>query len=331
MEGALLRTSVSAPDFATFAGRGVPFAQAMVVLTKQEHLHLKWAAPYWKTQYERGAAREAALRQEVEAQRAQSRDLTHRRYGPKREKGMGTKLAQAPSPRRRGQQPASRGHGRTARPQLPVVEEVREVPTEQRHCPVCGMPSKEFPSTEDAELVEGRVQAHLRRSKRKRYHKGCQCPGVRGLIPAPPVRRLLPKTPLGVSGWTMVLLDKYLYARPTHRLCEELGHQGFPLAQGTRTDGLRRLVPMLAPVRKARHDRQMSEAVFHNDETRWTVFEEVAGKRGQRWYLWVTRSASVVFYPMAASRGAVVPQDHFAGLQALEGIVGCDRYTSYKC
>ena len=136
MEGALVRTSVSAPNFATFAGRGVPFAQEMVVLTKQEHIHLKWAAHYWKTQYERVAAREAALKQEVEAQRAQIRDLTHRLYGQKSEKGMGTKRAQAPSPRRRGQQPASLGHGRTARPQLSVVEEVREVPTEQRHCPV---------------------------------------------------------------------------------------------------------------------------------------------------------------------------------------------------
>ena len=50
MEGALVRTSVSAPDFATFEGSRVPFAQEMVVLTKQEHIHLKWAARYWKTQ-----------------------------------------------------------------------------------------------------------------------------------------------------------------------------------------------------------------------------------------------------------------------------------------
>ena len=176
-----------------------------------------------------------------------------------------------------------------------MVTEVREVPTDQRHCPVCGTPYKEFPSTEDSELVEVHIQAHIRRIKRKRYHQGCQCPGVRGLITAPPVPRLLPKTPLGVSVWTVVLLDKYLYARPTHRLCEELRHQGFPLAQGTLTDGLRRLAPMFAPVMKAMHDRQMSEAVFHKDETRWAVFEEVAGKHGHRWYLWVTRSAAVVF------------------------------------
>ena len=38
-----------------------------------------------------------------------------------------------------------------------------------------------------------------------------------------------------------MLLDKYLYGRPTHRLCEELRHYDLPLAQGTFTDGLQRI------------------------------------------------------------------------------------------
>jgi hypothetical protein len=49
----------------------------------------------------------------------------------------------------------------------------------------------------------------------------------------------------------MVLLDKYLYGRPTHRFCEELQHQGVPLAQGTLTDGLQRIAVLLAPVMRA--------------------------------------------------------------------------------
>jgi len=332
MEGALVRVPASAPDFATLESNRAPFAQEMVVLTKQEHIHLKWAVHYWKAQYERVAEREAALKQEVAAQQAQIRYLSQRLYGKKSEKGAGKKPVQAPSTRRRGQQPASAGHGRTARPQLPVVIEVREVAADQRHCPVCGSsPYGEFAGTEDSQIVEVHIQAHIRRIKRQRYCKGCQCPGVCGIITAPPAPRLLPKTPLGGSVWTAVLLDKYLYARPTHRLCEELGHQGFPIAQGTLTDGLGRLVPMFAPVMKALHKRQMSERVFHNDETRWAVFEEVPGKHSYRWYLWVTRSGSVVFYQMASSRGAVVPQGHFAELQALEVVVVCDRYTAYKC
>lgn len=78
-------------------------------------------------------------------------------------------------------------------------------------------PSCPFPASEASEIIEVEVQAHIRRIERQRYEKGCQCPPVPGIITAPPAPRLIPKSPLGVSVWTMVLLDKYLYSRPTHR------------------------------------------------------------------------------------------------------------------
>ena len=331
MENALQHRSAPAELPSGSASEVAPFARQTVELTKQAYIQLKWAASYWQAQYDRATVREATLKQEVTAQAAQIRDLTQRLYGKKSEKGAGHQPARAPSPRRRGQQQGSKGHGRTTRLQLPVSEEVHDIPVDHQHCPVCGNPYEAFPGTEDSELVEVHIQAHIRRIKRKRYHKGCQCPGSPGIITAAPASRLLPKTPLGVSVWTVVLLDKYLYARPTHRLCEEFRHCGCPIAPGTLTDGLRRLAPMFAPVMKALRDKQMSEALFHNDETRWEVFEEVPGKHSHRWYLWVTRSGAVVFYQMAASRGAVVPKGHFADLQALEVVVECDRYAAYKC
>ena len=150
---------------------------------------------------------------------------------------------------------------------------------------------------------------------------------------APPAPRVIPKSPLGVSVWTMVLLDKYLYGRPTHRLCEELQHHGVPLAQGTLTDGLQRIAVLFEPVMPRCHERQMGEKLFHGDETRWEVFEEVEGKTGHRWYLWVMQSASVVFYRMAPGRGADVPKAHFAKLRKdlVDVVLVCDRYSAYKC
>jgi len=75
----------------------------------------------------------------------------------------------------------------------------------------------------------------------------------------------------------------------------------------------------------------MEELVFHADETRWEVFEQIDEKTGHRWYLWVVRSVSVVFYRMAPTRGADVSKIHFAGIISLEIVVVCDRYTAYKC
>src|SRR3989442_6292481 len=173
----------------------------------------------------------------------------------------------------------------------------------------------------------------MRRIQRPRYQKMCGCPQVAGLVTAPPAPRVIPKSPLGVSLWTAVLLDKYLYGRPTYRLCEQLKHHGSALSQGTLTDGLQTIAVLCEPMMSKLYERQMSEKRFHGDETRWEVFEEVDGKTGHRWYLWVMQSASVVFYRMAPGRGADVPKAHFAKLHKdlVDVVLVCDRYSAYKC
>jgi transposase len=96
---------------------------------------------------------------------------------------------------------------------------------------------------------------------------------------------------------------------------------------------LHRLAPLFELVMAALYQRQMGEKLFHGDETRWEVFEEVDGKIGHRCYLWVMQSASVVFYRMAPGRGADVPKGHFAKLQKdlVDVVLVGDRYSAYKC
>jgi transposase len=312
-----------------------PFSQQTVVLTKQAHIELKWKANYWQALYERLLKREAALKAKVGAHEATIRALKQRLYGKKSEQSASpervgeSKLART---RKRGQQPGSQGHGRSDRSALPVVREVHDLSEEAKHCPACGEAFLPFPGTEASDIIEVEVQAHIRRIERQRYQKGCQCPQGPGIITAPPAPRLIPKSPLGVSVWTRVLLDKYLYSRPTHRLCQELEHQGLHLSQGTITDGLQRLKGLFEPLMPVLYERQMTEKLFHGDETRWEVFEEVEGKIGHRWYLWVMQSTSVVDYLMAPGRGADVPKGHFATLRKdlLEVVLVCDRYSAYK-
>jgi transposase len=111
-----------------------------------------------------------------------------------------------------------------------------------------------------------------------------------------------------------------------------LSHYGFPLSQGTITEGLQRLKGLFEPLMPVLYERQMTEKLFHGDETRWEVFEEVEGKTGHRWYLWVMQSVSVVYYRMAPGRGADIPKEHFAKLRKdlLEVVLVCDRYSAYK-
>src|SRR6266446_2544788 len=328
---------ISASEFAPAnAKHATPFSQQTVVLTKQDYIELKWEANYWRAQHARLVEREAALKGDVEALQSTIRDLTQRLYGAKSEKSACPDRPGASTlanPRKRGQQPGSTGHGRSDRTALPVVTEVHDLSEAAQHCPACGKAFAPFPGAESSDVIEIQVQAHMRRIQRPRYHKTCQCPQVPGIVTAPPAPRVIPKSPLGVSVWTMVLLDKYLYGRPTHRFCKELQHHGVPLAEGTLTDGLQRIAVLFEPVMRALYARQMGEKLFHGDETRWEVCEEVAGKTGHRWYLWVMQSASVVFYRMAPGRGADVPQAHFAKLHKdrVDVVLVCDRYSAYQC
>jgi transposase len=312
-----------------------PFSQQTVVLTKQDYIALKWQANYWRAQHEQSLKREAALKVQVQALEAQIRDLTQRLYGKKSEKSAASEALGKPTvapARKRGQQPGSAGHGRSDRSALPVVVEVHDLSEAAKHCPQCGEALAPFPGVDACDMIEVQVQAHIRRIQRLRYQTTCACPEVPGIVTAPPAPRVIAKSPLGVSVWTMVLLDKYLYSRPTHRLCQELEHHGLHLSQGTLTDGLQRLKVLFEPLMPVLYERQMTEKRFHGDETRWQVFEEVEGKTGHRWYLWVMQSVSVVYYRMAPGRGADVPKAHFAQLRKdlLKVVLVCDRYSAYK-
>jgi len=324
-------------DLATGHGNdATPFSQQSVVLTKQAYIELTWKANYWQAQHARSVEREAALTAQVASLEATIRDLTQRLYGTKSEKSAGPDEAAEPKPsrpRHRGQQPGSQGHGRSERSALLVVPEVHDLSPAQSCCPACGEAFAPLPGAEESTILEVQVQAHLRRIQRRRYHKTCGCPQVPGIVTAPPAPRVIPKSPLGVSLWTTVLLDKYLYGRPTSRLCEQLKHHGLPLSQGTLTDGLQKITVLFEPVMTTLYEQQMGEKLFYGDETRWEVFEEVEGKTGHRWYLWVTQSASVVFYRMAPGRGADVPKAHFAKLRKdlVDVVLVCDRYSAYKC
>jgi transposase len=337
MEGSNLPLPAAPCALPTLVGdTETPFAQQRVWLTKQEHIQLKSDVAFWKAQHGRAVARERALEKELEKARGEIRDLRQRLYGRKSEKAAprdDRTFTGGGSSRPRGQQKGAKGHGRTARPQLPVEEEVQDLPGGAPCCATCHQPYLPFFRTEDSDVIEVQVRAHVRRIKRKMYQRGCQCEASPGLLTAPLPLRLLPRNPLGISVWAEVLLDKYLYARPTHRLLQHYASLGLPISQGTVTDGLKRLAPLFEPLIEAMHAQQMRESLFFGDETRWMVFETVEGKIGRRWYLWVTLSESVRYYRVATSRATAVPREHFAALEEeiACAILVCDRYSAYKC
>ena len=326
---------ISAPSQPIDHKESVPFAQQVVVLTKQEHIQLVWNANYWQSLHQLALAREADLKKQLAFEQARVRDLTQRLYGKQSEKtnkkDQGEEDGSPTTARPRGQQHGSKGHGRTPHPDLPVVEEILDLPEAEKYCQDCGNPHVVLCSTDDSEIIEVEVKAYTRKIRRLKYVR-CRCRGKQGILTAPPAPRVLNRSPIGVTVWVEILLDKFLYAQATHRLCSDFSHLGYALSQGTITDGMKRLAPLFQPLVKAMLDKQLSEVVFHADETGWKVFEHIAEKQGYRWYLWLIQSPSVVYYIMAPGRDAGVPIAHFSGLKEdiTEVFLTCDRYSAYK-
>lgn len=289
-------------------------------------------AGYWQAQHERAVEREARLQEQVQHLEAQVRLLKQKIFGKSTEAKTGseaTKLTESAGPKRsRGQIPGRPSPAKHDHSSLPVVEELHDLPEEQRLCPCCGLSFVAFPGSEDSEILEVEVKAHRRLIRRPKYKPACSCPDNKPIITAPPAPRVIPKSKMGVSIWVLILLDKYLFYRPTYRLLDALRLHGLDLSLGSITDGLQQLEPLFTPLYDAMTARSQQQTLWHADETRWQVFITIEGKTGQRWYLWVFHAADVVVFVLSPTRAHDVPEEHFG--EDAAGILVVDRYSAYK-
>jgi transposase len=293
-------------------------------------------AAYWKAQHRRALEREAQLKTEVQRLQALLRLREQQLFGRSTETAAATQPAaplatptETPLRRPRGQQPGKPGPKRRDYSHLPAVVEDHQLPPDQCRCSKCGQPLDGFPGTEDSIILEVDVRAHRRVIRRRRYRPACSCAVHPGIVTAPPPPRVIPKSIFGVSIWVSLLLDKYLFYRPTYRLLADWDTLGLDLSLGTATDGLKRLVPLFEPVYEALVRRSQTQTLWQADETRWLVFASIEGKVGYRWYLWVFHSAEVVVFVLAAGRSHEVPEEHFGPVEG-RGILVVDRYKAYQ-
>lgn len=286
---------------------------------------------YWREMHQKAKEREAQHQEEIAQLRAKLRLREKQLFARKSERGHNsselTTPEQAAHPQPRGQQPGSQGHGRRNYGHLPTQVEVIDLPEPELYCPCCGRPYA-YSGSEDSETVEIEVKAYRRLYQRRRYQRTCTCDSRPRTVTAPAPPKLIPKGILGISVWVTILIDKFMFMRPTYRLLADLKTRGLDLALGTVTAGLQTLTPVFLPLYEALIAKNLSDNRWQADETRWQVFATLEGKIGYRWYLWVFRSPSTVVYKLDPHRSAQVPLAHFR--PTAEGILVVDRYGAYK-
>jgi hypothetical protein len=104
----------------------------LILIPEKEYLELKSEVGYWQAMHKKAILREKNLKETVKVQEGKIRDLRNRLFGKKTEKGSSDKnqgkIEPSTSKRPRGQQPGSKGHARTAHPDLPQREETVNFP-----------------------------------------------------------------------------------------------------------------------------------------------------------------------------------------------------------
>lgn len=289
-------------------------------------------AAYWEAMHKKAKQRIADLEQQNADLLAKIRLREQQLFGTKTEAtttpSEATTPAQPAPKKPRGQQRGKPSPPRRDHSHLPAVEDIRDLPADQKACTGCGNPFAPFPGTEDSEVLEIEVKAYRRVIRRKRYRPTCSCGKHPGIITVAPAEKVIPKSTLGVSLWAEILLDKYLFYRPTYRLLESWKGLGLDLSQGTITDGLQRLLPLFEPVYLALIQHNQQQVHWHADETRWSVFATLEGKVGYRWWLWVFHSEQTAVFVLSSGRAHDVPEGHLGPVQ--EGILSVDRYSAYK-
>ena len=304
---------------------------------RRENLELRQQVGYWKAQHARAVHRAEHLEAEVENLRGENRKLQDQLFGRKSEKSSTrnrsnhlegeTDERDSSTPRKRGQRKDQPGPKRRDYSHLPVVEDLRELPEDQRVCPQCGealSPS----DTEDSEQIEIEVRAYRRQIRRRRYQRKCTCSNCPRTVTAPPAPKLIPKGVLGVSVWVEILLDKFASHRPTERLLGQWQLLGLDVAPGTVASGLERLEPLFKPLYDALLKHNATAAFAQADETRWMVFAAQEGKKGYRWWLWVFLGEDTVVFRLDPTRSHEVPEGHFPA--DARAVLMVDRYSAYK-
>lgn len=334
---------------------------------EEEWLELRRQIAYWQAMHKRAVEREAEWKEQAERFGKLSRDqqgkldevmqikeklearvawLEQQLFGRKSEQGKGSakeseegkgsgtrseggseKGTDEARRRPRGKQPGTRGYGRKKRSGLATRERVHEIPEPERRCGKCGKAFSDFPGTEDSEVIEWKVVLERVIHRRRRYQARCDCPGLAGILTAPGPAKLIPKGLFGVSFWVELLLEKFLFQRPVYRVRQKLEMEGLEVSQGTLTGGLKRILEVVQPLYALILERGRWANHWQMDETRWSVFEEIKGKIGFRWWLWVWVTREICAYILDPSRSAEVPKRHLVGV---EGILNADRYSAYK-
>jgi len=224
------------------------------------------------------------------------------------------------SQRKRGQQPGSKGHGRSIKLIARKVEV--DLPVAQTCCSICSTDFLLLEATKDSKLIEYHQFLEETTYKRQVAVSQCKCFGKIIKVADMP-RKLFPRTEIGNSLWTHFLLGKYLFGTPTNRIQKALSLREINIPLGTLNYGFKRINELLTSLYEQMQDHAKAADLWNADETSWRIMDA----DNRKFWLWVIASSDAAVYIMDQSRSSNVPNHFF---KDSSGILVSDRFSAYK-
>ncbi|WP_135552685.1 IS66 family transposase [Paenibacillus cymbidii] len=233
--------------------------------------------------------------------------------------------ARAQTRRRRGGQKGHKGYGRSI-PNIPEIEVVHEVPANEACCSTCGASVADTGLSEDAYEVDIQIKLVRIHHRRKRAARTCDCQAKR-MVTAPKPPAIIPKGKFSHAFLAYVIVMKYVFQVPLHRLLQWFHMQGLLLTASTLIGNFKVLGQRLQPLYERLVQINGQADHWHVDETGWKMFAQSDKKDNANWWLWVFACKQTVVYVVDSSRSASVLLAHLK--KGVRGIVSSDRYSSY--
>jgi transposase len=214
-----------------------------------------------------------------------------------------------------------RGHGPREQKLLPVVEELHELPPNDRQCPACqgelGEMKGQFEESEEITVVQRTFK--IVKHRRQKYR--CRCNGA--VVTAPSPKRLVPGGRYSTEFAVEVAVNKYGDHLPLDRQRRIMEREGLVVDTQTLWDQVSVLAQAVKPTYEALRDQILASPHIHADETWWRLMD---GPSSKRWYVWAVATDKAVYYRIYPTRSAKAAGDLLTGYT---GNVMVDGYSAY--
>lgn len=208
---------------------------------------------------------------------------------------------------KRGAKNGHKGYGRKIPDNLPVEEEIIDLPDDKKRCEICGKPLEDTNMYEESNELSIKKVYYIKKRKRKIYKKICDCDKCHTLIKAPIPPKLIPKGKFSIEFWVELLINKYMNHMPVTRQISNMKSYNIEVSSGTITGGFEFIYfryiialynALIIELRKTKHG--------HVDETGYYIFQELEGKKNYNWYMWGFVCETVILFVLDPTRSAKV-------------------------